>query len=426
MDSPLQPSLSSTLGELPLCGCWVKSTDHGEHVERLFEQQPDLPGVIVVEGAKIAGVISRRRFFKSLSKGFGQELFLRRPIKIFLEQMQNVSFLRLSAKDSVQKAMQRALSRPADDKHEPIVVILDEPNQAEEPNCFLLAFDALLLAQTEILAVANCEIQEQALKLEEERQKVNKYAKLLEQQQALIRERNQLLEKNQSELLQRSEEIANLNQRFFQIGQILSVEGAKAFRATFKSANAICLNTGLIVTNGQLLNQELDTVRNISNLIEKVSQQVRHLAIQAAIVANHDGSKMSGFSYITDEIRKLGTQTFEAGRQMELIASRLEARIEELTNSAQTCTTVARSLVGEVENARIALAELEQLVEIESAQGVSTGVSGEAQAFVQRIEVLEDTLSELKELMKHKDSKHLVQKIKSVLDNNKSKPMMGS
>ncbi|MBD2460275.1 chemotaxis protein [Oscillatoria sp. FACHB-1407] len=426
MDSPLQPSLSSTLGELPLCGCWVKSTDPGEHVEQLFEQQPDLPGVIVLEDSRIVGVISRRRFFRSLSKGFGQEIFLRRPIKIFIEQMQKVSFLRLSSRDSVQRAMQMALSRPADDKHEPIVVIMDESMPSGEPNCFLLAFDVLLLAQTEILAVVNCEIQEQALKLEEERQKVNQYAHLLEQQQAVIRERNQQLEKNQAELLERSEEIANLNQRFFQIGQLLSVEGAKAFRATFKSANAICLNTGVIVTNGQLLNQELDTVRGISNMIEKVSQQVRHLAIQAAIVANHDGARMSGFSYITEEIRKLGTQTFEAGRQMDLIASRLESRIEELTNSAQTCTTVARSLVGEIESARAALAELEQLVEIESAKDVATGVSGEAQAFVQRIEVLEDTLSELKELMKNKDSKYLVQKIKSVLDTNKTKPIMGS
>lgn len=429
MTSPNQPFLSSTLGELPLCSGWVNSTDPGQLVESLFEQEPDLPGVIVMEDAQIFGVISRRRFYECLSKGFGQEIFLKRSIKVFISQMSGRHFLQLSFTDSVQQAMQMALSRSLDDWYEPIVVVAPGQEQPATQQFFLLGFDSLLLAQFEILTIANWEIQQQALTLSEERQKGNDYAKLLEQQQGIIQERNQLLERNQAELLRRSQQINQLNQRFCKIGHLLSVEGKKAFQATFESANAICRSMGLIVNNGRLLHEELDTVRTTSKLIEKVSQQVRHLAIQAAIVANQDGTKMAGFSYITEEIRKLGTQTYEAGRQMEAIASRLESRIQELTDSAQTGTSVARALIGKIENAQIALSELEELVQFEasgvldvanSERKMVNGTSEKNASFVQRIELLEDTLSELKELAKQKDLKVIPARDQPILKHNRS------
>ncbi|MBW4519866.1 MAG: hypothetical protein KME16_09230 [Scytolyngbya sp. HA4215-MV1] len=429
MTSPNQPFLSSTLGELPLCRCWINSTDPGQLVESLFEQEPDLPGVIIMEDTRLLGVVSRRRFYECLGKGFGQEIFLKRSIQVFLNQMSGGRFLQLAFTDSVQQAMQMALSRSLEDWYEPIVVVAPGQEPPTTQQFFLLGFDSLLLAQFEILTIANWEIQQQALTLAEERQKSHESAQLLEKQQLLIQERNQLLERNQAELLRRSQQLNQLNQRFCKIGHLLSVEGKKAFQATFESANAICRNMGLIVNNGRLLHEELDTVRTTSKLIEKVSQQVRHLAIQAAIVANQDGTKMTGFSYITEEIRKLGTRTFEAGRQMESIASRLESRIQELTDSAQTGTSVARSLIGKIESAQIALTELEKLVQIEASgvlesassdKKIANGTSEIAPSFVQRIELLEDTLYELKELAKQKDSKVIPGENQPILNPNQS------
>jgi len=427
MNIPIPSSLSTTLGKLPLADCRVSLSDRGSVIEHLFEQNLDLPGVIVVEDTRVAGVISRRRFHECISKGFSQEIFLKRPIRIFLEQMSDRSILQMSLTDQVQKAMQLALSRSAENWYEPILVVDAQTKRSKVESFFLLSFDVLLVAQSEILTVVNHEIEEQALQLAAEQKKVSEYAQLLERQQAIIQERNQLLEVNQTELLRRSQEVAQLNQRFVQIGQILSVEGKKAFQATFESANAICRNTGLIMRNGRLLNDELDTVRSISKMIEKVSHQVRHLAIQAAIVANQCGSKMHGFSHITEEIGKLGSQTFEAGRQVELIASRLESRIQELTDSAQSGTAVARSLIGKIERTQVALTELEELIQGEAdhvagmtvtTASMAPGTADEAHAFVQRIALLEDALSELKNMVNHKEAKPLVRKIQTLLERN--------
>lgn len=436
MYNPTPLHSASTLGDLLLHECQVSPSTPGHVLENEFDQRPHLPGVLVIEGAKIIGVISRRRFHQRMSKGYGQEIFLRRPIQVFLDLMSDASFLQLPQSESIEVAMERALARCPEELYEPLVVTQAEGRSPVRPLHRLVDFHTLLLAQSEILKAKNFAIHQQALKLKEERQKVKDYAQLLEKQQGFIRERNQLLEQQKAELVQQSKRISELNQRFLQIGHILSREGKKAFQATFEGVNTICRNTGQIVENGRALTNELHTVHVTSKVIEKVSQQVRHLAIQAAIVANQEGSKLGGFNHVTNEIGNLGSQIFEAGRQIDFLADRFESRIEELTQLAQKGTVAARSLIEKIQQAAIALAELENLVKFESTallrrsdstsdtaeeppEETAFGSPDEAQELTQRISSLESTISELKALVKQKDSQRLVSKIQKTLDQNK-------
>ncbi|MDR9405382.1 MAG: methyl-accepting chemotaxis protein, partial [Halothece sp. Uz-M2-17] len=149
-------------------------------------------------------------------------------------------------------------------------------------------------------------------------------------------------------------------------GELLSEEGKQTFAQMLSSVEAISDYTARIMKIGDGFNEELESVNNATKLIERVSQQVRNLSIQAALVANrpqNDSSgQMSGLSRITTEIGNLGTKTFEATTEVNQIAYRFQNQIEDLTNAAQESETVARSLVKRSQQTQQALEELERLI----------------------------------------------------------------
>src|SRR6476469_5377947 len=73
--------LESTLEDLTLYDFKVESHHPGEEVAQAFQQDPLLPGVVLTEADEFVGMISRRRFLEHLSRPYGLELFLRRPLR---------------------------------------------------------------------------------------------------------------------------------------------------------------------------------------------------------------------------------------------------------------------------------------------------------------------------------------------------------
>ncbi len=425
MSQPSSLTPTSGVGELALSDVRIAPNTLGKVVSDQFEQRPDLSGVLVMQDETVLGVISRRRFYEQLSQPYSLEIFMRRPIQIFLElHQQPQELLHLPYTEKIDSAVRQGLGRPSRDVFEPIVVVFEDPDVQGLQSYFLLDFETLLLAQSHILTLINQESQQQRHKIEQEKQKVNEYATLLEKQQKIIHQRNRALEQQQRKLMEQSQQIETLNRRFMQIGKVLSLEGKKAFQATFAGVNAICQNTNQVVEIGQLLGAELKTIHQTSQLIEQVSREVRHLSVQASIVANRDSSELSGFSHIASEIAQLVSRTFEAGRQMNLIADRFEDRIEHLTESAQVGTSVARSLVREIEQAAIALNELDSLVQSQDRiekgqQGVVYAIPDEATTLLSKLEAAEKTLANIREMINPRSPEPLVQKIQRALDQNK-------
>ncbi|NES81107.1 MAG: chemotaxis protein [Moorea sp. SIO2B7] len=429
-------TLDSTLGDLPLNDFQVSPTTLGQVIANQFEQRPGLPGVIIADDSRILGMISRSRFKEEMSKAYTQEAFLKNPIQNFLNlSNRKFSYLQIPDTEKIDAAVRLALGRASKDIYEPIVVIFKDENLPNFKAYFLLEFQTLLLAHSYILTLSNrkvhlykVEAQNYLLKLREEQEKIKEYSKIIRGQKQLIEQRHQLLEKQQFKLFKQSQDISKLNKRLTQIGQLLSLQGKKAFQTTYAGVNAICSNTNEIVDIGKLLSEELLTIRTASQLITELSHQVRHLAVQAAIIANKSGTELDGFSQITSEIGKLMSQTLEAGRKTDQIADEFRLRLEELTESAQSGTKVARSLIRKIKEAEI---EFAQIIQIETCviNGTTDNLEipieemPEApQELVEKISRAEKTLSELKELVKYKESVPLVEKIKRALEHhNKTK-----
>lgn len=139
----LQLSLESTLQELPLYECQIESSYLGKKVAQVFEASPLIPGIILTEGGQLSGMISRRRFFEQMSRPYGLELFLKRPIRS-LYGFAGTEILLLPGETLIMTAAKQSLQRSVESLYEPIVVELT-------PGVYrLVDVHQLLVAQSQI------------------------------------------------------------------------------------------------------------------------------------------------------------------------------------------------------------------------------------------------------------------------------------
>jgi signal transduction histidine kinase/DNA-binding response OmpR family regulator len=123
-------------------------------IARQFDLRCELPGVIVMEADRMVGIVSRDSLQTQLSHQFGLEIFLRRPVRVLLKQINRPPLI-VPADCSVPEATQAALRRPTPAVYEPLVIGHPSGQFA------LLDFHVLLLAQSHLLSRANQQIQRQ-------------------------------------------------------------------------------------------------------------------------------------------------------------------------------------------------------------------------------------------------------------------------
>ena len=132
--------------DLPFFDVRVSDTTHGSEVAQLFEQNPSLPGIIVMHREQFRGMVSRNQFFHRLGRLFGIEVYSSRPITAFLDSLAAPALL-VPAESTIQRTAILCLARPIEYVYDPFVVTLkDQPPR-------LVDFLALILKQTEVLTV---------------------------------------------------------------------------------------------------------------------------------------------------------------------------------------------------------------------------------------------------------------------------------
>jgi len=152
-------TLDSTLAHLPSHDFQVELTTLGQVVAQEFQQHAELPGVIITDANQIIGVISRTQFFEWLSRPYGLETFLKRPIRSLWKMIAKTEgilnteklaekYLLLSNTCSIEKAVKLALNRPASLAYEPIMIERGDGQRR------LLNMHVLLLAQSRLFALA--------------------------------------------------------------------------------------------------------------------------------------------------------------------------------------------------------------------------------------------------------------------------------
>ena len=145
----------STLGELPSFEATVRPDVLTSVIDRELGSSPDVPGVVIVApNGELLGMISRPLLFAQLSRPFGQELYLKRPIQLLLEAERGEPLV-LPISTPVGDAAYAALRRSAEHVYEPVVV-------KDEQEFRLLDVHTLLIAQSRLLTLANETIRSQA------------------------------------------------------------------------------------------------------------------------------------------------------------------------------------------------------------------------------------------------------------------------
>ena len=140
---PLHLTLESTLKELPLHDFQVEIDSLGSDVATAFDQNPLLPGVILVEKGNFLGMVSRRRFLECVSRRFGLEIFIKRSLRV-LYRFLEVETTVFSGDAPVVETTHQVLRRSPDFLYEPLVVELADQEYR------LLNFHQLLVAHARI------------------------------------------------------------------------------------------------------------------------------------------------------------------------------------------------------------------------------------------------------------------------------------
>jgi len=118
-------SLNSTVADLPLHWWTVNGSQRGTDVALLFEQYPDVPGVLLQQEGQLLGMISRQRFLEYLLRPHGGDWFLTQPLRV-LYSYARCPYLLLSGQTPILQGAQQALRRSPEQRPDPIVVQRDD------------------------------------------------------------------------------------------------------------------------------------------------------------------------------------------------------------------------------------------------------------------------------------------------------------
>ncbi|MGB0564334.1 MAG: ATP-binding protein, partial [Spirulinaceae cyanobacterium] len=114
-------------------------------VVRCFEENKVVPGIILLEGNRLVGMLSRRRFLERMSRPYSIELFLKRPINV-IYSFTKIHFDVFPEDTSIVKAARQSLKRLPELLYEPVIVQL----KGAKPTYALADIHQLLLAQSRI------------------------------------------------------------------------------------------------------------------------------------------------------------------------------------------------------------------------------------------------------------------------------------
>jgi len=357
-------SINTKLRDLALVEFQVSESTPCENVVRRLEDDSSLSGVIVLdERSQVRGMLTRRAILEwMLSKPYGLDVFLKRPISSMVE-FHSRDFLLLPGDCDVIQAADRAFQRPEETVYDPVVVQLGSQDYR------LLDVPVLLVAQAQVHLATQRKLQEQQeemkrilAELEQEKNRSLQYARDLERQKAEILNQNLALDMERRRAQQRSEELARLNARIIEISSILSEKGKSTFAATFAGVEAVRTLFQEIADNNQELSRELKEINTIVDLIVEVAGYIRLLSFNAAVEANRSGGA-GGFGAIAQEIRKLAGRTTEASNRIRGLADRIQRQSQSTLQSAQSSAEVVQSLYQQAQSAQLALEELQTLLE---------------------------------------------------------------
>ena len=140
------PNNAGAIGQLH---SWDKTIDLDTKtgdVERIFLEDPALPGFIVRSGGEIFGILSRRMLLTALAQPYGREVFVKRPLREMAAKVDSAPLM-LPASTPLAAALKFAMTRDDELRFEPF--LLHAANGIR-----LLEIHVLMIAQANLLEEA--------------------------------------------------------------------------------------------------------------------------------------------------------------------------------------------------------------------------------------------------------------------------------
>ncbi|MBN2618621.1 MAG: cache domain-containing protein [Spirochaetales bacterium] len=116
------------------------------------------------------------------------------------------------------------------------------------------------------------------------------------------------------------------------------------------------------------VNAQLEVIKNITNIISKISSETNLLAMNAAIEAAHAGEAGKGFSVVADEIRKLAMTTAGSVKDITLVIKDVISNIEESAETSKKAKDAFKLVDTGVKDFALGLEEIAR-----ATQELSTG-----------------------------------------------------
>lgn len=365
MTQQLSLTLNSTLADLASHNYQVSSVTRSDIVAKELYQNPELPGVLIIDDSELIGMISRSKFLEKIYLPNWEEIYSNHPIQKLLD-FTRIPPLMLSSDTPINEAVQLAMNRSINLIYEPIVLICDHHEFR------LIDFRILCQAQTLIL-------QKSRQIIEQQEQTKQKYFNLLNQEKQRINEANHNLniEKNimkklyQSRFIEREnainqhyQKILKIYQEIVQTGRLVSKESHREFHAIFIGANSIHKNSEDLESVIKNISRDLETINSASTIMAEIVQKVRYLSVQASVLTYQPSStNQTVLSQINLEMNRLVKQTLDLSQQMNNVSSHFKVHINNLKDIAHKEDEVTRKMILNTQRAEMAIAELDQLLE---------------------------------------------------------------
>ncbi|CAH2572029.1 hypothetical protein PRNO82_01428 [Planktothrix rubescens] len=364
MSSQSSITFDSTLAFVLSHDFRVSSTTLGKVVAQNFAQNPNLPGVIVMDETRFLGMISRAKFREQMNTLQRENLYLNSPIQVLLDYLRTPPLL-LDHNSKIADAVNSVLNRSKELIYEPVVIVC-------ENNIFrIIDIQVLLLAQNQLLNYAQNVIQQQQSRIQQsseiikiEKNKVQKCSKYYQSKQELLKKNyKDFLKVKQQEIFETAQKITEINENFLQISQLVIKETDKSFNEIVVNTNSINSNTNHIQEISTSIADDLDSMHSASNLINKIIQQIRHLAIKGSIVAYQSQSTPQGFNQINKEINQMLNQILNINQQMNKMANHFKFHVHKLQDIAQNQSGISRSVSLKLERVEMVMKELKHLID---------------------------------------------------------------
>lgn len=96
----------------------ITTTMNGQTAKDIFDRQPEVEGIVVMENDRPAGIIMRTAFFQSMGTLYGHSLYLKRPVSILMDS----DFMKIDITGNISKIGIQAMNRAQGKLYDYLVV----------------------------------------------------------------------------------------------------------------------------------------------------------------------------------------------------------------------------------------------------------------------------------------------------------------